>query len=804
MSSLDGVGQSRSRVFRIDEECYVLYMGSEERGVRPFLRIGTSRFLPEQIKRHIGSVVITDHLTGDFTLEADSLDARTHHGTRYVGTRDVVNAIKGYVHDEKIPYQELEPVQEERPGEGGQVLFFENGNIRIFLDGHRLFDLNERERHDRHRVFRLRRINDIVTASRGSYRSRDFEGSGFVVDDDYSVLTFSGGTLFLNRELGDGGLHRWAHWGIPISLVVGPEHPEFSPGILDLYKYRITEGIAIPDFSAGGGRRNTVSDEFGIFAATGCPVKRFPQPQRPPEAPVPGRDGSWELPEGASWHGDGAPPLLPGIVYRYDEYASDREFRDLLSGALRRRVDDAKDPDEVLVAIVKDETADHIDRSCAALWLWNRRAVAGTTGTGKDNRLGETAELLRRAFSRYHVPTVAVLRREDDRWHLVFRPRGELTRSAVAENDRAREKLQPFLELRHDTTEFERERSRLAAYLQELLDAQRVVPRAPRPTTDPDAKKAPTESPPDDDATPERTATDTTSGSTVPEEVAATAAAGSTPSEGGTGAHNARSTAGRATSSAPAGQAGPGDRVAPRRPSGTVVLVAVLVVGVALVALLLVPAISRRERLTTRSGSTEIQAVEESSPDDARGNDVPDSTDATDTGSSGDGADTTEGDALTTTDDSPGASDGAEREEASGDSSGEQTERDSPDGSGDSTVEGGNFAEGSSDPRDLDSEWTILDVLRVTNWIARENGYREIGVAEFSTRPDPDWIFPGNTFRLPDGDIHQVSAGETLWSISAQFLSEIFLATHMELSRFRDLINSTEYPVEVLEQYRKN
>ncbi|MFW5644121.1 MAG: hypothetical protein ACOCYQ_08835, partial [Alkalispirochaeta sp.] len=754
-------------------------MGSEERGVRPFLRIGTSRFLPEQIKRHIGSVVITDHLTGDFTLEADSLDARTHHGTRYVGTREVVNAIKGYVHDEKIPYQELEPVYEERPGEGGQVLFFENGNIRIFLDGHRLFDLNERERHDRHRVFRLRRIDDIVTASRGSYRSRDFEGSGFVVDDDYSVLTFSGGTLFLHRELGEGGLYRWAHWGIPISLVVGPEHPVFSPGILDLYKYRITEGIAIPDFSAGGGRRDTAPDEFAIFAATGCPAKRFPQPQRPPNAPVPGRDGFWELPEGASWHGDGAPPLLPGIVYRYDEYASDREFRDLLSGALRRRVDDAKNPDEVLLAIVKDQAADHIDRSCAALWLWNRRAT-GTTGTGKDDRVGEAAELLGRAFSRYHVPTIAVLRREDDRWHLMFHPREDLTRSAVAENDRARAKLQPFAELRHDTTEFERERSRLTAYLQELLDAHRVVPRASRSAPDPEAKKTPTASPPAGsppagDATPERTATDTTPRSTVPKEVVETAAAATTPPGGGTGAHNAPSTAGRVTSSAPAGQAfGPGDRVAPRRPSGTLVLVAVLVVGVALVALLLVPAISRRERLTTRSGSTEIQAVEESSPDDARGNDVPDSTDATDTGSSGDGVDTTEGDALTTTDDPPGASDGAAGEEASGDSSGETREKDSSGDSVDSILEGDDSAGASAtpgatdadaddspedvgstdpgttgdtpaDPRDLDGEWTILDVLRVTNWIARENGYREIGVAEFSTRPDPDWIFPGNT-----------------------------------------------------------
>jgi hypothetical protein len=105
----------------------------------------------------------------------------------------------------------------------------------------------------------------------------------------------------------------------------------------------------------------------------------------------------------------------------------------------------------------------------------------------------------------------------------------------------------------------------------------------------------------------------------------------------------------------------------------------------------------------------------------------------------------------------------------------------------------------TSDPTAADRRWSVVDVLRVTNWIAAENGYRRIGVNEFTDRPNPDWIFPGNTFRLPDGQIHTVIAGETLWEISTDFLNRVFIASDMELSHFRDLIDSEEYPVEELQ-----
>jgi nucleoid-associated protein YgaU len=66
---------------------------------------------------------------------------------------------------------------------------------------------------------------------------------------------------------------------------------------------------------------------------------------------------------------------------------------------------------------------------------------------------------------------------------------------------------------------------------------------------------------------------------------------------------------------------------------------------------------------------------------------------------------------------------------------------------------------------------TILDIIRLANRIAVDNGYRELG-APPSAGPNPDWIYPDNVFELPDGSTHTVVSGDTLWDITAEFIQE--------------------------------
>ncbi len=55
--------------------------------------------------------------------------------------------------------------------------------------------------------------------------------------------------------------------------------------------------------------------------------------------------------------------------------------------------------------------------------------------------------------------------------------------------------------------------------------------------------------------------------------------------------------------------------------------------------------------------------------------------------------------------------------------------------------------------------------------------------------PDPDWIFPGNVFTLPDGTTRTVVEGDTIWGIAADFI-EKELAVRYE--RYLDIMTSYE------------
>ena len=164
-----------SRVFHVDRECYVVYVGTTDHRFRPFLRLGTSSRLPEKVKRHVSNVVISDHLTGNPQYERQCLEQPVSHDMRYVGTTDLVNSIKQFVHDQTIASRPISPPKdEEAEREGAHVLFYSDGNVRIIVDGKEVLDLSKRERSDRHGVFELRRLNEFAKSSTGSYFASAF------------------------------------------------------------------------------------------------------------------------------------------------------------------------------------------------------------------------------------------------------------------------------------------------------------------------------------------------------------------------------------------------------------------------------------------------------------------------------------------------------------------------------------------------------------------------------------------------------------------------------------------------------
>jgi nucleoid-associated protein YgaU len=66
-------------------------------------------------------------------------------------------------------------------------------------------------------------------------------------------------------------------------------------------------------------------------------------------------------------------------------------------------------------------------------------------------------------------------------------------------------------------------------------------------------------------------------------------------------------------------------------------------------------------------------------------------------------------------------------------------------------------------------EITLLDIINLVNRIATDNGYAPMDVID-PDRPDPDWIYPGNLFVLPNSTRYTVVKGDTLWEITVRYM----------------------------------
>lgn len=139
------------RVFQIDRECYVVYLGTDSRDLRPFLRIGTGQGIPEAARPEIGTVVVTPSLTGNPLLERASVEPAGSGFFRYLGDPVVTERYRTFLRRLALSSVQIENFGEVLPGiERSLVFFFEDGNITLLRNGVTLFDLARREKRDLH------------------------------------------------------------------------------------------------------------------------------------------------------------------------------------------------------------------------------------------------------------------------------------------------------------------------------------------------------------------------------------------------------------------------------------------------------------------------------------------------------------------------------------------------------------------------------------------------------------------------------------------------------------------------------
>lgn len=188
------IGQSvHERIFHVDRECYIVYLGIDGEEICPFVRIGNTNELKDIVHQLVSTVLVTDRHTGNPLLEID-LSRKTEGG--YLGDPRVVSSIKNFFESFNLSSDSVSDYSSKRDaGKKDMVYFYNNGNIQLNFCNELLFDLYNREKRD---VHYLKRCEEIISAYRKDpvrYQKKDLKGKGFFHSEG-SFYIFKDGNTF--------------------------------------------------------------------------------------------------------------------------------------------------------------------------------------------------------------------------------------------------------------------------------------------------------------------------------------------------------------------------------------------------------------------------------------------------------------------------------------------------------------------------------------------------------------------------------------------------------------------------------
>jgi hypothetical protein len=170
-----------NRVFHVDNECYVLFLGSHPDDEQPFVRIGNTSWLYKKIHDQISNVVMTPNYTGNPLLEVEL--SSDYHG-QYLGDPFVVDALRDFFSSFNKENPNISDYNQVKKGEGRDlVYFYNNGNVTLSFQGYKIFDLKSREKSDRHYLQKCKEMKDQFIKNPLRCGRDEFNTKGFYLTD---------------------------------------------------------------------------------------------------------------------------------------------------------------------------------------------------------------------------------------------------------------------------------------------------------------------------------------------------------------------------------------------------------------------------------------------------------------------------------------------------------------------------------------------------------------------------------------------------------------------------------------------
>ncbi len=194
----DIIKDDNDRLFIVDNECFIIFTGDTIEDDKPFIRIGTWADLPVQCIPLIENIIIPDEIIGNPVNEQFNIDSKNSSQTKFIGTKSIVKSYVDFqaLFNLDLSDAEIIDVEKDLPSLSQEKIIFNNeqiigvfyhgGNFKIVFSGNTIFDLNEIE----NQSFTDIKIHELLSSK--NYGTNRYSGSGIIMVDNSTFFYKNG------------------------------------------------------------------------------------------------------------------------------------------------------------------------------------------------------------------------------------------------------------------------------------------------------------------------------------------------------------------------------------------------------------------------------------------------------------------------------------------------------------------------------------------------------------------------------------------------------------------------------------
>ena len=112
---LDLIYHPTDRVYQVDQDCFLIYLGSDFSETAPFMRIGASKNFDPSYSDHVKYILLTDQLLQNFCYEIDCLKAHQRNKATVIGNEKQIQLFRDLLDRFKIKHSDFDELNVEIP-----------------------------------------------------------------------------------------------------------------------------------------------------------------------------------------------------------------------------------------------------------------------------------------------------------------------------------------------------------------------------------------------------------------------------------------------------------------------------------------------------------------------------------------------------------------------------------------------------------------------------------------------------------------------------------------------------------------